>query len=192
MDLIEIFKIFFGAIFIIAALTGGVYIFGGIFYTKKVKAFVGDIKVTKSTYIDGVRYSDGYDRKLAIQRDRRRHMQSGDRRKRTYNTNRVERISFTYEDNGQVYKTNPKTTICPVSTSFVNKSGEYTIKVSRSNPRKARLGLFEVLKEVMKGDNNIIIRLIISIIVIGNALLYVAGAVGIGALGAWMIHSALK
>ena len=43
MDLVEIFEVIFGAFFIIAAILGSREIFGGIFYSRKVRAVVADI-----------------------------------------------------------------------------------------------------------------------------------------------------
>ena len=80
MDLVEIFEVIFGAGFIILALIGSRQIFGGILYSKKVKAVVGKRESKIYANIGGVRYTDGYDFYLAKKRDRRRHRQSGDRK----------------------------------------------------------------------------------------------------------------
>ena len=191
MNLVQIAEIFFGALFIILALVLSRQIFGGIFYTKKVKAVVGDRKVTRSVRIDGVRYT-GSSIYWAQQRDRKRHKQSDNRKKRTYNTHTVEHISFTYEDNGVERKTSPQDTICPVSATFIDSSAVYNIKVSRNKPYKARLGLFEVLRNILMSKTNIILKLILSIAAIINALMLLVADAGIAALGAWIIYRAVK
>ena len=81
MDLVEIFEVIFGAGFVILALIGSGRIFGGMFYTKRVKAVVGEKKSEVYARINGQRYTGRYDINLAKQRDRRRHRQSGDRKK---------------------------------------------------------------------------------------------------------------
>ena len=58
MDLVEIFEVIFGAGFIILALIGSRQIFGGIFYSKKVKAVVGKRESKVYANIDGVRYTE--------------------------------------------------------------------------------------------------------------------------------------
>ena len=65
MDLVEIFEVIFGALFIIGAIVGSREIFGGIFYSRKVRAVVADVDIKAYSRIDGVRYSDSYDRYLA-------------------------------------------------------------------------------------------------------------------------------
>ena len=149
MDLVEIFEVIFGAGFIILALIGSKQIFGGIFYSKKVRAVVSERKSEVYIWIDGQRYTDRYEINLAKKRDMRRHIQSGDRRKQKYREHRIEHISY---------------------------------------PWKARIGLFEVLKETLCMNCNIIIRLIMCIIIICNALLYLAADVGLVALGVWIIN----
>lgn len=188
MDLVEIFEVIFGVGFVILALIGSKQIFGGIFYSKKVRAVVSERKSEVYIWIDGQRYTDRYEINLAKKRDMRRHIQSGDRRKQKYREHRIEHISFTYEDEGVTHTTSPKATICPVSTSFVDDSKVYNIMVSRKYPWKARIGLFEVLKETLCMNCNIIIRLIMCIIIICNALLYLAADVGLVALGVWIIN----
>ena len=81
MDLVEIFEVIFGAFLIIGAILGSREIFGGIFYSRKVRAVVADIETEAYSHIDGVRYSDGYDRYLAKKRDRKRQRQKGNRKK---------------------------------------------------------------------------------------------------------------
>ena len=188
MDLVEIFEVIFGAGFIILALIGSRQIFGGIFYSKKVKAVVGKRESKVYANIDGVRYTDGYDIYLAKKRDRRRHRQSGDRKKQRYRVNRVERISFSYEDDGEIHTTDPETTICPISPSYIDVSGEYNIMVSRRDPCKARLGLFEVLRVNLCSEANIIMKFISCAIVICNFLMVLAADVGLAALGAWIMN----
>lgn len=95
-----------------------------------MKAVVGKRESKIYANIDGVRYTDGYDIYLAKKRDRRRHRQSGDQKKQRYRVNRVERISFSYEDGGEIHTTDPKTTICPISPSYIDVSSEYNIMVS--------------------------------------------------------------
>ena len=41
MDLVEICEVIFGAAFVIGALIGSRQIFGGIFYSRRVRAVVG-------------------------------------------------------------------------------------------------------------------------------------------------------
>lgn len=189
MDLVDIFEVIFGIGFIILALIGIKQIFGGIFYSKKVKGVVKEKKSKVYVWIDGIRYTDRYEINLAKQRDMRRHKQNGDRRKQKYKENRIDTICFTYEDeNGETHITDPKTTICPVSTNFIDKSKVYNIMVSRKYPWKARIGLFEVLKETLCMDYNIVIRLILCIIIICNALIVLAVDLGLAALGAWIIN----
>lgn len=171
MDLVEIFEVIFGAGFVILALIGSGRIFGGMFYTKRVKAVVGEKKSEVYARINGQRYTGRYDINLAKQRDRRRHRQSGDRKKQRYKENRVDYICFTYEDDGKLRTTDPKATICPVSPTFIDGSREYNIMVSRKKPWKARLGLIEVLRVTLLPPGNILTRLIMCIIVICNALL---------------------
>ena len=192
MDLVEIFEVIFGAGFVILALIGSGRIFGGMFYTKRVKAVVGEKKSEVYARINGQRYTGRYDINLAKQRDRRRHRQSGDRKKQRYKENRVDYICFTYEDDGKLRTTDPKATICPVSPTFIDGSREYNIMVSRKKPWKARLGLIEVLRVTLLPPGNILTRLIMCIIVICNALLYLAGNVGFAALGVWIITLGFK
>ncbi|MBQ8118816.1 MAG: hypothetical protein IJ147_12290 [Lachnospiraceae bacterium] len=192
MDLVEIFEVIFGAGFVILALIGTGRIFGGMFYTKRVKAVVGEKKSEVYVRINGQRYTGRYDINLAKQRDRRRHRQSGDRKKQRYKENRVDYICFTYEDDGKLRTTDPKATICPVSPTFIDGSREYNIMVSRKKPWKARLGLIEVLRVTLLPPGNILTRLIMCIIVICNALLYLAGNVGFAALGVWIITLGIK
>lgn len=187
MDLVDIFEVIFGAGFIILALIGSKQIFGGLFYSKKVRAVVNEKKSERYVMIDGIKYT-GSNINLAERRDRRRHMQSGDRRKQKYRENRVDYISFAYEDGGTKHKTHHETTYCPVSTSFIYTSEVYNIKVSRKCPWKARIGLFEILRKTLRMNSNIIVRLITCIIIICNALLYLAADVGFAALGAWIIN----
>ena len=191
MDLVDIFEVIFGAAFVIAALIGSREIFGGIFYSRKVRAVVG--KKTSKTYvrIDGQTYSGRTNMNWAEQRDRKRHARSGDRKKQRYREHTVDHICFTYEDGGKMHTTNPETTICPISTSLIASSREYNIMVSRSNPYKARLGLFEILRVNMCSDANIIMRLFGCILVICNFLMMLAGDVGLAALGAWLIKLGL-
>ena len=59
MDLVEIFEVIFGAGFIILALIGSRQIFGGIFYSKKVKAVAGKRESKIYANIGGVKYTDG-------------------------------------------------------------------------------------------------------------------------------------
>lgn len=80
MDLVEIFEVIFGAAFIICALIGSRQIFGGIFYSRKVRAVVGEKSSKTYVRIYGQRYTGRNDINLAEQRDRRRHKQSGDRK----------------------------------------------------------------------------------------------------------------
>ncbi len=188
MDLVEIFEVIFGAGFIILALIGSRQIFGGIFYSKKVKAVVGKRESKIYANIGGVRYTDGYDIYLAEKRDRRRHRQSGDRKKQRYRVNRVESISFSYEDGGEMRTTDPKTTICPISPFYIDVSSEYNIMVSRRDPCKARLGLFEVLRVHLCSKANIIMKFISCAIVICNFLMVLAADVGLAALGAWIMN----
>ncbi len=188
MDLVEIFEVIFGVGFIILALIGSKQIFGGIFYSKKVKAVVSEKKSEVYIWIDGQRYTDRHEINLAKKRDMRRHIQKGDRRKQKYREHRIDSISFTYDDGGVTHTTDPKTTICPVSTSFIDVSKTYNIMVSRKYPWKARIGLFEVLKETLCMNNNIIIRFILCIIIICNALIYLVADVGLAALGVWIIN----
>ena len=192
MDLVEIFEVIFGAGFVILALIGSGRIFGGMFYTKRVKAVVGEKKSEVYARINGQRYTGRYDINLAKQRDRRRHRQSGDRKKQRYKENRVDYICFTYEDDGKLRTTDPKATICPGSPTFIDGSREYNIMVSRKKPWKARLGLIEVLRVTLLPPGNILTRLIMCIIVICNALLYLAGNVGFAALGVWIITLGFK
>lgn len=192
MDPVEIFEVIFGAGFVILALIGSGRIFGGMFYTKRVKAVVGEKKSEVYVRINGQRYTGRYDINLAKQRDRRRHRQSGDRKKQRYKENRVDYICFTYEDDGKLRTTDPKATICPVSPTFIDGSREYNIMVSRKKPWKARLGLIEVLRVTLLPPGNILTRLIMCIIVICNALLYLAGNVGFAALGVWIITLGIK
>ena len=191
MDLVEIAEVVFGAVFVILALIGSQQIFGGIFYSKKVKAVVGDKSTKTYAYIDGVRHSGGYDIYKAEQRDRRRQRQNGNRRKQRYRVNSVEHISFIYEDGGERHTTDPKTTICPISPSLIASSCVYNIMVSRRHPYKARLGLFEVLRSNLCSDTNIIMRLFGCIVVTCNFLLYLAADVGLAALGVWIINLGL-
>ena len=192
MDPVEIFEVIFGAGFVILALIGSGRIFGGMFYTKRVKAVVGEKKSEVYVRINGQRYTGRYDINLAKQRDRRRHRQSGDRKKQRYKENRVDYICFTYEDDEKLRTTDPKATICPVSPTFIDGSREYNIMVSRKKPWKARLGLIEVLRVTLLPPGNILTRLIMCIIVICNALLYLAGNVGFAALGVWIITLGIK
>ena len=134
MDLVEIFEVIFGVCFIILALIGSKQIFGGIFYSKKVKAVVSEKKSKSYIWIDGIRYTDRYEINLAKKRDMRRHKQSGDRRKQRYREHRIDHICFTYDDGGVVRTTSSKTTICPVSTSFIDDTKTYNIMVSRKYP----------------------------------------------------------
>jgi len=170
------------------AEVGSRQIFGGIFYSKKVKAVVGKRESKVYANIDGVRYTDGHDIYLAKKRDRRRHSQSGDRKKQRYRVNRVEHICFSYDDGGEVRTTSFKDTICPISLSFINNSSEYNIMVSRKDPCKARLGLFEVLRVILCSEANIITKPVMCIIVICNFLMVLAADVGLAALGAWIIN----
>ena len=190
MDLVDIFEVILGAAFVIGALIGSRQIFGGIFYSRKVRAVVGE--KTSKTYviIDGQRYT-GSEMYRAEQRDRKRHARSGDRKKQRYRQHSVDHICFKYEDGGEMHTTDPKTTICPISTSLIASSREYNIMVSRSNPYKARLGLFEVLRENMCADTNIIMRLFGCIVVICNFLMMLAADVGLAALGVWIIKLGL-
>ena len=192
MDLVEVFEVVFGAVFIILALIGSRQIFGGLFYSKKVKAVVGKRDSKQYARIDGVRYTGAHDIYLAQQRDRRRHMRGGNRKKQRYKVNRVEYISFSYEYGGKIHTTDPKTTICPISQSFIANSCEYNIMVSRKDPCKARLGLFEVLRVNLCSDANIITRLFGCIVVICNFLMVLAADVGLAALGAWIINLGLN
>ena len=188
MDLVNIFEVIFGVIFIILALIGSKQIFGGLFYLKKVRAFVSDKKSEVYIWIDGQRYTDRYEINLAKKRDMRRHRQNGDRRKQKYREHRIDHICFTYDDNGVTHTTDPKTTICPVSTSFIDKSKTYNIMVSHKYPWKARIGLFEVLRETLCMNCNIIIRLLMCIIILCNAFILFAADVGLAALGVWIIN----
>ena len=192
MDLVEIFEVIFGAFFFVAALIATRKIFGGIFYTKKVRAVVGEKRSETYVMIDGQRYTGRNNMNLAEQRDRRRHRQNGNRKKQRYREHSIDHISFTYDDGGTIRTTDPKSTICPVSTAFVKKSGEYNIKVSRRKPWKARLGLFEILRDIWQESTNIVMKFIASIIVIGNALLYVASDVGLAAFGVLLIKLGTK
>ncbi len=187
MDLVEIFEVIVGAAFVIGALIGSRQIFGGIFYSKKVRTVVG--KKSSRTYvrIDGQTYTGRIDMNRAEQRDRRRHIQSGDRKKQRYREHTVYDISFTYDDDGVMRKTDPQTTICPISGSLVDTSQEYNIMVSRRDPYRARLGLFEILRVYLSSDANIIMRFITLIIIIGNALLHLVADLGLAALGVWII-----
>lgn len=187
MDLVEIFEVIFGAVFIICALIGSRQIFGGIFYSRKVKAVVGEKSSKTYAWIDGQRYTGGTDINRAIQRDRRRHKQSGDRKKQRYRKHSVDHICFTYDDGGKMRTTDPKTTICPISISLIDSSEEYNIMVSRRDPCRARLGVLEVLRSILCSRSNIIMKPIGCIIVIGNFLMLLAADVGLAALGAWMI-----
>ena len=187
MDIVEIFEVIFGAGFIILALIGSRQIFGGIFYSKKVKAVVGKRESKVYANIDGVRYTDAHDIYLAKKRDRKRHMQSGDRKKQRYRVNRVEHISFSYENGGEICTTDPQTTICPISPSFIDDSCEFNIMVSRKDPCKARLGLFEILRVYLCSEANIVTKPIICIIVICNFLMVLSADVGLAALGVWII-----
>ena len=191
MDLVDIFEVIFGAAFVIGALIGSREIFGGIFYSRKVRAVV--YKKISKTYvrIDGQTYTGSTDIRWAEQRDRRRHKQSGDRKKQRYREHTVDHICFTYEDGGKMHTTDPKTTICPISTSLIASSEEYNIMVSRSDPYKARLGLFEVLRVNMCSDTNIIMRLFGCIVVICNFLMMLAADVGLAAFGAWIVKLGL-
>lgn len=188
MDLVEIGEVIFGAAFVISALIGSREIFGGIFYSRRVRAVVG--KKTSKTYvkIGGQTYTGRTDMNLAEQRDRRRHKQSGDRKKQRYREHSVDHICFTYDDGGKMRTTDPKTTICPISNSFINDSGEYNIMVSRSDPCKARLGVFEVLRSYLCSEENIISRLFGCIVVICNFLMLLAADVGLAALGIWIMN----
>lgn len=188
MDLVEIFEVIFGAGFIILALIGSKQIFGGLFYSKKVRAVAGEKKSEVYIWIDGQRYTDRYEINLAKKRDMRRHKQSGDRRKQRYREHRIDHISFTYEDEGVTHITDPNTTICPVSLFFIDSSKAYNIKVSRKYPWKARIGLFEVLRETFSMDCNIFIKLIMCIMIICNALMLLVADVGLVALGLWIIN----
>lgn len=188
MDLVNIFEVIFGVGFILLALIGSNQIFGGIFYSKKVRAVVSEKKSKTYIWIDGQRYTDRYEINLAKQRDMRRHKQNGDRRKQRYREHRIDYLSFTYDDGGITHTTDPKTTICPVSTSFIDDSKVYNIMVSRKYPWKARIGLFEVLKETLHMNCNIIIRLIMCIIIICNALLLLVANASLAALGIWIIN----
>ena len=125
---------------------------------------------------------------LAKQRDRRRHKQSGDRKKQRYREHSVDYICFTYDDGGKMRTTDPKTTICPISNSFIDDSEEYNIMVSRSDPCKARLGVFEVLRAYLCSEANIINRLFGCIVVICNFLMILAADVGLAALGIWIMN----
>ncbi|MCR5415991.1 MAG: hypothetical protein K6E79_04270 [Pseudobutyrivibrio sp.] len=187
MDLVEIFEVIVGAAFVIGALIGSRQIFGGIFYSKKVRAVVG--KKNSRTYvrINGQTYTGRTDMSWAEQRDRRRHKQMGDRKKQRYREHTVYYISFTYEDGGEMHTTDPQTTICPISKSLVDTSAEYNIMVSRRDPCRARLGLFEILRVYTSSDTNIIMKFITCIIIIGNALLLLVADLGLAALGAWII-----
>ena len=187
MDLVEIFEVVFGAIFVIAALIGSRQIFGGIFYSRRVKAVVGEKSSKTYVRIDGQTYTGRTDINWAKQRDRRRRKTSGDRKKKRYREHTVDHICFTYDDYGRVRTTDPKTTICPISTSFIDGSQEYNIMVSRRDPCKARLGFFEVLRVELCSDANIIIKLFGCSIIICNFLMIVAADVGLAALGAWII-----
>ena len=184
----EIFEVIFGAGFIILALIGSKHIFGGIFYSKKVKAVVAKKESEVYVRIDGQRYTGRYDINLAKKRDMRRHMRSGDRKKQKYRENRIDYLSFNYDDDGVTITTSPKTTICPVSISFIDNSRVYNIMVSRKYPWKARIGLFEILRETLHMKCNIISRLIMCIVIILNALMYLASIVGFAALGVWIIN----
>ena len=188
MDLVEIFEVIFGAGFIILALIGSQQIFGGIFYSKKVKAVVGKRESKIYANIGGVRYTGGHDIYLAEKRDRSRHRRSGDRKKQRYRVHRVESISFSYEEGGEIHTTDPETTICPISPSYINVSSEYNIMVSRRDPHKARLGLFEVLRVHLCSKANIIMKFISCVIVIGDFLMVLAADVGLAALGAWIMN----
>ena len=188
MDLVEIFEVIFGAGFIILAFIGSKQIFGGMFYSKKVKAKVSEKNSKVYIWIDGQRYTDRYEINLAKKRDMRRHLQNGDRRKQRYKEHRIDNICFTYDDGGVTHTTDPKATICPVSISFIDETKTYNIKVSHKYPWKARIGLFEILKETLRMDYNIILRLITCFIVICNALIVFAVDVGIAVLGAWIIN----
>ena len=187
MDLVEIFEVIVGAAFVIGALIGIRQIFGGIFYSKKVRTVVG--KKNSRTYvrINGQTYTGRTDMNRAEQRDRRRHKQMGDRKKQRYREHTVYNISFTYEDGGKMYTTDPQTTIYPISGSLVDTSQEYNIMVSRRDPCRARLGLFEILRVYTSSDTNIIMKFITCIIIIGNALLLLVADLGLAALGAWII-----
>lgn len=187
MDLVEICEVIVGAAFVIGALIGSRQIFGGIFYSKKVRAVVG--KKSSRTYVrvNGQTYTGRTDMNRAEQRDRRRHQQSGDRKKQRYREHTVYNISFTYDDDGVMRTTDPKTTICPISGSLVDTSQEYNIMVSRRDPYRARLGLFEILRVYLSSDANIIMRFITLIIIIGYALLYLVADLGLAALGVWII-----
>ena len=188
MDLVEIGEVIFGAFLILGALLGSRQIFGGIFYSKKVRAVVGEKTSSRYVRINGQRYSGRNDMNLAEKRDRRRHMQSGNRKKQRYKEHTVEHICFTYDDGGTIRTTDPKKTICPISPSLVGGSGEYNLMVSRRHPSRARLGLFEVLRVYLCSDSNIIMKFISCIIVIGNFLMYLAADVGLAALGLWIIN----
>ena len=41
-------------------------------------------------------------------------------------------ISFSYEDGGEIHTTDPKTTICPISPSYIDVSSEYNIMVKET------------------------------------------------------------
>ena len=192
MDVIEIGEVVFGALFILLALIGSIQIFGGMFYTKKVRAVVSDKSSRRYVRIDGQTYSGRNEMNLAERRDRRRHRQSGDRRKRRYREHSVDHISFAYEEGGEIRKTDPKSTICPVSKSFVDSSLEYNIKVSRSKPWKARLGLFEILRAELNSSAGIVTKLFSCIFITGSALLMLAADVGLAAFGALLISLGLK
>lgn len=188
MDLVDIFEVIFGTAFVFFALIGSVQIFGGMFYTKRVKAIVGEKTARRYVRIDGQTYTGRNDMNLAEKRNRRRHKQSGNRKKQKYREHTVEHICFTYEDSGELHTTDPKATICPISPSFVDASCEYNIKVSRNKPWKARLGLFEILRVYLCQETNIIVKFISCILIIGNALMYLAADVGLAALGVWIIN----
>ena len=192
MDLVEILEVIFGAGLILAALMGSTQIFGGMFYSKKVKTVAGKRNSRGYVRIDGQTYTGRYDMNLAEKRDRRRHKQSGDRKKQRYREHTVEHISFTYEDGSELRTTDPKATICPISPSFIDVSGEYNIMVSRKDPSKARLGLLEVLRVTLCSKTNIINKFISCIVIICNSLMYLAADVGLAALGAWIIKLGIK
>lgn len=192
MDLVQCAEIVFGAGFVALALIGSERIFGGLFYSKKVKAVVGEKSAKLSVRIDGQVYTGRHEMNLAERRDRVRHKRSGDRRKRTYNEHRTERVCFTYRENGKIYETSYLGTVCPVSTFFIQEGREYNIKVSRKKHWKARVGLFEILRVLLSSPGNIIVRLILCIAAICNALILSAVDAAIAAFGVWIICSALK
>ena len=70
MDLVDIFEVIFGTAFVIFALIGSVQIFGGMFYTKRVKATVGKKTARRYVRIDGQTYTGRNDMNLAEKRNR--------------------------------------------------------------------------------------------------------------------------